>query len=93
LRAATAALRSIAIAVGIAFKNENVAFMIGLAFSIAASSNLPILLLSTMWKGTTTRGAVMGGAVGLASSLAGVVFSPVVWVAVLGHPVGSALFP
>jgi len=78
---------------GIASKNENVAFMIGLAFSIAASSNLPILLLSIMWKGTTARGAVIGGAVGLASSLAGVVFSPVVWVAVLGHPVGSAPFP
>jgi cation/acetate symporter len=92
-RAATAALGAIAIALGIAFRNENVAFMIGLAFSIAASSNFPILLMSIVWKGTTTRGAVIGGAVGLVSSLAGVVFSPVVWVAVLGHPPGSAPFP
>lgn len=65
--------------------------MIGLAFSIAASCNFPILFMSIMWKGTTTRGVVIGGGLGLVSSLAGVILSPAVWVAVRGHRV--ALFP
>jgi cation/acetate symporter len=73
------------VGLGIAFKEQNVAYMIGLAFSIAASCNFPILFMSIMWKGATTRGVVIGGYLGLASSLAGVIFSPAVWVAVLGH--------
>jgi cation/acetate symporter len=90
-RAATIALGGIAVALGITFKEQNVAYMIGLAFSIGASCNFPILFMSIMWKGATTRGVVIGGSLGLASSLAGVIFSPAVWVAVLGHR--SAPFP
>jgi cation/acetate symporter len=83
--AATIALGGIAVGLGIAFKEQNVAYMIGLAFSIAASCNFPILFMSITWKGATTRGVVIGGYLGLASLLAGVIFSPAVWVAVLGH--------
>jgi cation/acetate symporter len=77
-RVVTVALGAIAVTLAIAFKDQNVAFMIGLAFSIAASRNFPILFMSVMWKGMTTRGAVIGGGLGLVSSLAGVIFSPAV---------------
>jgi cation/acetate symporter len=90
-RAATVALGGIAVALGIAFREQNVAYMIGLAFSIAASCNFPILFMSIMWRGATTRGIVIGGSLGLVSSLAGVILSPAVWIGVLGQR--SAPFP
>ena len=77
---------------GIVFEKQNVAFMVGLAFSIAASCNFPVLLMSIMWRGMTTRGAVIGGFLGLFSAVVGVIFSPAVWEATMGHPKGSALF-
>lgn len=89
----TIVLGVIAMGLGITFENVNVAFMVGLAFAIAASCNFPVLLMSMMWRGMTTRGAVMGGYLGLISALLGVIFSPGVWEAVLGHPKGSAPFP
>jgi cation/acetate symporter len=59
---ATIALGRIATALGIAFKQQNVASMIGLAFSIPASCNFPILFMSILWDGATTRrGIVIGG--------------------------------
>ena len=67
--------------------------MVSLAFAIAASANFPVLLLSVLWKGCTTRGAVIGGFLGLASSVILTVISPSVWEATLGNPKGSALFP
>ena len=88
----TVALGIIAILLGILFEKENVAFMVGLAFSIAASANFPVLLLSMFWRGLTTRGAVLGGAAGLISAVALIIVSPPVWEAVLGHPKGSAPF-
>ena len=90
---ATIVLGVIAVILGIVFENQNVAFMVGLAFSIAASCNFPVLLMSMFWKGMTTRGAVIGGFLGLVSALLGVILSPAVWVAVLGNPKGSAPFP
>jgi len=75
------------------FQKVNVAFMVGLAFAVAASANFPVLLLAIMWRGLTTRGAVIGGFVGLISSLGLMVVSPGVWEAVFGYPKGSALFP
>ena len=89
----TIVLGVIAMGLGITFENVNVAFMVGLAFAIAASCNFPVLLMSMMWRGMTTRGAVMGGYLGLISALLGVIFSPGVWEAVLQHPKGSAPFP
>jgi len=81
----------VSIFLGIAFENQNVAFMVGLAFVIAASANFPILLMSMFWKRMTTRGAVMGGWIGLISSVAMLVLGPTVWKAVLGNP--AAIFP
>ncbi len=90
---ATFALGIIAIVLGIIFEKQNVAFMVGLAFSIAASANFPILFLSIFWSGLTTRGAFIGGFLGLISAIAFVVLSSTVWVDVLGNPKGSELFP
>ena len=67
--------------------------MVGLAFAIAASANFPVLLLSMLWKGLTTRGAVVGGFVGLISAVVLTIFSPSIWVAVLGFDKSGAWFP
>jgi cation/acetate symporter len=92
-RITTVALGIVAVALGIAFEKQNIAFMVSLAFAIAASANFPVLLMSVLWKGCTTRGAVIGGFLGLISSVALTVVSPAVWEATLGYPKGSALFP
>src|ERR1700722_12233103 len=92
-RITTVILGIVAIVLGMLFQKVNVAFMVGLAFAVAAGANFPVLLLAIMWKGLTTRGAVIGGFVGLISSLALMIVSPGVWEAVLGYPKGSALFP
>jgi len=83
----------VAIGLGYLFENINVAFMVGLAFAVAASCNFPVLLMSVFWKGTTTLGAFIGGFLGLISATVMVVLSPSVWEKTLGHPEGSALFP
>ena len=82
---ATVALGIVAIGLGILFEKQNVAFMVGLAFAIAASANFPILLLSMYWRRLTTRGALIGGSLGLLTAIVLVVLSPVVWVDVLHH--------
>jgi cation/acetate symporter len=92
-RITTVALGIIAVVLGIAFEKQNIAFMVSLAFAIAASANFPVLLMSVLWKDCTTRGAVIGGFLGLISSVALTIVSPAVWEATLGHPKGSALFP
>jgi cation/acetate symporter len=91
-RITTAVLGVIAVALGILFEKQNVAFLVSLAFAVAASANFPVLLLSVLWKDCTTRGAVAGGFVGLVSSVGLTVVSPAVWEATLGHPKGSAWF-
>ena len=92
-RITTIALGIIAVLLGIAFEKQNIAFMVSLAFAIAASANFPVLFLSVLWKDCTTRGAVIGGFLGLISSVGLTVVSPSVWEATLGNPAGSALFP
>ena len=89
----TIALGVIAVVLGIAFEKQNIAFMVSLAFAIAASANFPVLFMSVLWKDCTTRGAVIGGFLGLISSVVLTVVSPSVWEATLGNPKGSALFP
>jgi len=85
------ALAVIAIFLGIVFEKQNVAFMVSLAFSLAASSNFPVLLLSIFWPGCTTRGVVAGGSVGLLLALVLTILSPTIWVSVFGY--SEAIFP
>lgn len=85
------AIGIVAIVLGYVFEKQNVAFMVGLAFAIAASCNFPVLLMSLHWRGTTTRGAVVGGVLGLVSAVAMVVLSPAVWVKTFGY--AQAIFP
>ena len=92
-RLTTLALGVVAVLLGIAFEKQNIAFMVSLAFAIAASANFPVLFMSVLWKDCTTRGAVIGGFLGLISSVGLTVVSPSVWEAVLNNPKGSALFP
>jgi cation/acetate symporter len=89
----TIALGIVAVLLGIAFEKQNIAFMVSLAFAIAASANFPVLFMSVLWKDCTTKGAVIGGFLGLVSSVALTIVSPSVWEATLGNPKGSALFP
>jgi len=81
----------VAIVLGYVFEKQNVAFMVGLAFAVAASCNFPVLLMSTLWKGCTTTGALIGGFLGLISAVVMVILSKAVWVQTLGY--GQALFP
>ena len=92
-RITTLVLGVIAVALGIAFEKQNIAFMVSLAFAIAASANFPVLFMSVLWKDCTTKGAVIGGFLGLISSVGLTIVSPSVWEATLGYPKGSALFP
>lgn len=84
-RIATLVLGVIAVALGIAFKTQNVAYMIGLTFSVACSSTFPVLLLALYWKRLTTLGAVVGGTVGLTSAVLLTIAGPAVWVHVMGN--------
>ncbi|MEW5775021.1 MAG: sodium/solute symporter [Thermodesulfobacteriota bacterium] len=88
---ATLGLGLVAIALGIAFKGQNVAFMVGLAFAIAASANFPALLLSILWRGLSTFGATASIVTGTTLAVVLIVLSPTVWKDVLGNP--EALFP
>ena len=90
-RIATVGLGLVAIGLGILFEKMNVAFLVGLTFGVAASTNFPVLIMAMYWKGLTTRGALCGGFVGLITALLLVILSPAVWVTVLGH--AQAIFP
>ena len=92
-RITTLVLGVVAVGLGIAFEKQNIAFMVSLAFAIAASANFPVLFMAVLWKDCTTKGAVIGGFLGLISSVALTVVSPSVWEATLGNPKGSAWFP
>jgi len=89
----TIGLGILAIVLGIAFEHQNIAFMVGLAFAIAASANFPILFLSMYWKRLTTRGAVIGGSLGLASAILLVILGPVVWGQIIHGDASKAIFP
>ncbi len=88
---ATVALGIIAIILGIAFEKQNIAFVVGLAFAIAASANFPVLFLSMFWSKLTTRGAVLGGSLGLATAVVLVILGPIVWVQIFGYE--TPVFP
>ena len=90
-RFATVGLGVIAILLGFLFENQNIAFLVGLTFGIAASTNFPVLIMAMYWKNLTTRGALAGGFAGLISALVLVILSPAVWVTVLGN--AKAIYP
>ncbi len=90
-RLATLALGLAAIALGVLFEKQNIAFMVGLAFAIAASANFPVLFFAMFWEGLTTRGALIGGWVGLVSAVSMVILGLIVWVDILGN--SEAIFP
>lgn len=75
----------VAIGLGILFENQNIAFMVGLAFSIAASCNFPIIFISMYWDKLTTRGALVGGWLGLITAVVLMILGPTIWVKILGH--------
>ncbi|HTH18188.1 MAG TPA: cation acetate symporter, partial [Magnetospirillum sp.] len=84
-------LGTIAVLLAILFEKQNLVFMVGLTFGVAASANFPVLFLSMFWKGLTTRGALMGGLTGLITAVVLVILGPAVWKTVLGN--AQALFP
>jgi cation/acetate symporter len=90
-RIATIVLAIVAMVLGIAFKGQNVAFMVGLAFAIAASANFPALVLSVFWRRTTTAGAASSMIVGATSTLVLIALSPAVQIDLLHH--ATAIFP
>lgn len=90
-RKATFVIGALAIIFGIGFKDQNIAFVVALAFTIAASANFPVLIMSMFWDKMTTRGAVIGGWLGLISAVVAVVLGPVVWTQIL--QMGDAIVP
>jgi cation/acetate symporter len=84
-RVATVILGLVAIVLGILFEQQNIAFLAGLTLAVAASANFPVLLLAMYWPGLTTRGALIGGFMGLITAVVLVILGPAVWVGVLGH--------
>jgi cation/acetate symporter len=90
-RVATLVLGACSILLGIAFKGQNVAYMVGLAFAIAASANFPALVLSIFWRRFTTRAAQASILTGTIASLVLIALSPTIYVDLLKHP--AAIFP
>jgi len=90
-RVATVVLAAVSIVLGIAFKGQNVAYMVGLAFAIAASANFPALVLSIFWRRLTTAGAQISMIVGTASTVVLIYLSPAIQIDILHH--ASASFP
>lgn len=90
-RLATIGIGFVSIILGILFHNQNVAYMVGLAFAIAASANFPLLFLVMGWKHITTSGAIIGGIAGLGTAILLTILSPSIWVEILGFK--SAVFP
>lgn len=82
-RVVTLVLGTVATLLALAFRDQNVAYMLGLAFAIAASANFPILFLALYWPRLTTLGVVAGGCTGLAVSVVMTVLGPAVWVKIL----------
>ena len=91
-RISAIAIGILAIFLGYLFETINVAYMVGLAFAVAASVNFPVLVMTMFWRGTTTLGAFIGGFLGLVTSAAGVVLSDQVWVKTLHHETPIKIF-
>ena len=90
---ASVVVGAIAIVLGILFKELNVSYLVGWAFSVAASANLPALVMSLFWKGTTKQGVIAGVIVGMAGSLAWILLSGDTYAKVYGLPASDAIVP
>ena len=90
-RLATIVLAVVAVMLGITFKGQNVAYMVGLAFAIAASANFPALVLSIFWKRCTTAGVVASMVLGTVATLTLIYLSPTIQIDILKHE--AAIFP
>jgi len=90
-RITTIVLGILAVILGIVFEKQNIAFMVSLAFAIAASANFPVLFMSVLWKDCTTRGATIGGFIGLITAVGLTILSKSVWVDVFLNK--DAIFP
>jgi cation/acetate symporter len=84
---------AIAIVLGILFQGLNVSYLVGWAFSIAASANLPSLVMLLFWKGTTKQGIIAAVTVGMVSSLGWILLSADTFETVYGLPAEQALVP
>ena len=69
----------VAIILGIAFKGMNVSFLVGWAFAVAASANLPAILMLLFWKKTTAKGIAWSIVAGIISALGIILTSPTMW--------------
>jgi cation/acetate symporter len=83
----------VAMVLGVMFKHMNVSFLVGWAFSVAASANLPAIIMILFWKRTTSRGVIASIAVGLVASLALILLSPDTYSQVYNLPAASAPMP
>jgi len=90
-RATSVVVGGLAILLGIAFEGQNIIYLTGMLYSVAASACFPILLMSIYWKRLTTIGAVTGGIVGLVSSVGLMILGPNIWVQVMGN--AAPIFP
>ncbi|QGJ68528.1 Cation acetate symporter [Planctomycetales bacterium 10988] len=90
---ASVAVGGIAIVLGILFEKLNVSYLVGWAFSVAASANLPSLVVPLFWKGVTRQGIISAVIVGMTSSLGWILLSGDTYSKVYGLPAEDALAP
>jgi cation/acetate symporter len=90
-KTATVVLGVLAILLGLLFEKQNVAFLVGLAFAVAASANFPSLVLSVFWRKLSTAGAVASIVTGLVVAVILILLSPTVWRDIFGQQ--NAIFP
>ena len=83
----------IAMALGVAFKHMNVSFLVGWAFTVAASANLPAIIMVLFWKRTTSKGVIASILVGLFASLLMIILSPDTYTQVFNQPAANAPMP
>lgn len=90
-RIAALSLGVLGMVLGIAFKDQNIAYLIVLPFTISSTVFFPVLFLSMYWRRLTTTGVVAGGWLGLASGVIMLILGPTIWKDILGH--AAPLFP
>ena len=83
-RISVVVLGAIAVALGVLFKSQNVAYLTALGFTVAASVNTPALIAALFWRGASARGLLVGGWVGLIVSVVLLILSPAVWEGAMG---------